>query len=97
MIRLTGIGLALSVDVWNAVLSRDCTAAYTDASLTDEERVEDLLVRMTLDEKIAQMRIFHANKGIKFSDRRSDGSCRTMSGTVVCKMASLASRTPENT
>ncbi|VGO12525.1 Beta-glucosidase BoGH3B [Pontiella desulfatans] len=40
-------------------------APYKDASLPVEQRVEDLLGRMTLEEKVAQMRIFHANKGIK--------------------------------
>ena len=46
----------------------DSSAAYLDASLPVEKRVEDLLGRMTLEEKVAQMRIFHANKGIGVSE-----------------------------
>jgi beta-glucosidase len=42
-------------------------ATYLDASLPIEERVVDLLARMTLEEKVAQMRIFHANLGIELS------------------------------
>lgn len=38
---------------------------YKNAKLPLEERVEDLLSRMTLEEKVAQMRIFHANQGVK--------------------------------
>ncbi|MBT8306926.1 MAG: beta-glucosidase, partial [Maribacter sp.] len=38
---------------------------YKNASLTIEERVEDLLPRMSLEEKVAQMRIFHANIGVE--------------------------------
>ncbi|MBR9908804.1 MAG: beta-glucosidase [Gammaproteobacteria bacterium] len=64
------LGIMLS-----ALLAGVCLAApesaYLDASLPVEKRVEDLLARMTLEEKVAQMRIFHANKGISSGD---DGS-----------------------
>lgn len=43
---------------------------YQDASLSIEKRVEDLLGRMSTEEKVMQMRIFHANKGVKMG---SDG------------------------
>lgn len=39
--------------------------AYKDSSLSIEERVEALLPLMSLEEKVAQMRIFHANIGAK--------------------------------
>ena len=42
---------------------------YKDASLTIEERVEDLLPRMSLEEKVAQMRIFHANIGVESDEK----------------------------
>ena len=38
---------------------------YTDAKYPVAQRVDDLLGRMTLAEKVAQMRIFHARLGIK--------------------------------
>lgn len=38
---------------------------YKNANLSLEERVEDLLSKMTLEEKVAQMRIFHANQGVE--------------------------------
>ncbi|GAK98044.1 beta-glucosidase [Nonlabens tegetincola] len=38
---------------------------YKDASLSIDERVEALLAKMSIEEKVAQMRIFHANIGAK--------------------------------
>jgi len=40
------------------------TYPYQDAELGTETRVADLLARMSTEEKVAQMRIFHANKGV---------------------------------
>lgn len=41
---------------------------YKNASLAVEDRVEDLLSKMTLEEKVAQMRIFHANRGVEIGE-----------------------------
>ncbi len=38
---------------------------YKDSSLSISERVDALLPLMSLEEKVAQMRIFHANMGAK--------------------------------
>ncbi|MDP5229916.1 MAG: beta-glucosidase, partial [Cellulophaga sp.] len=43
--------------------------AYKNASLPIDERVEDLLARMSIDEKVAQMRIFHANIGVDSDEK----------------------------
>lgn len=43
-------------------------ADYTNRSLKIDDRVQDLLSRMSVDEKVAQMRIFHANKGVELSN-----------------------------
>jgi beta-glucosidase len=41
------------------------TKDFRDKSLTIDERVEALLPLLSLEEKVAQMRIFHANIGVK--------------------------------
>ena len=41
------------------------SADYKDASLSIDERVEALLPKLSIEEKVAQMRIFHANIGTK--------------------------------
>ncbi|MGB3798337.1 MAG: glycoside hydrolase family 3 N-terminal domain-containing protein, partial [Lewinella sp.] len=38
---------------------------YRDRTRSIAERVADLLSRMTVEEKVAQMRIFHANQGVE--------------------------------
>ncbi|WP_044209425.1 glycoside hydrolase family 3 N-terminal domain-containing protein [Flammeovirga sp. OC4] len=45
---------------------------YKQPTASIESRVEDLLKKMTLEEKVAQMRMFHANKGVKFKDGKLD-------------------------
>lgn len=41
---------------------------YKEVGASFANRVKDLLARMTLDEKVAQMRIFHANLGIDLDE-----------------------------
>ena len=55
---------------------------YRNATLPTDTRVADLLSRMTLDEKVAQLRIFHANKGV---ERGEDGRL-SLSEDVVARL-----------
>ena len=51
------------------------TKDYKDSSLSIDERVEALLPLMSLEEKVAQMRIFHANIGVKHDE---NGNLKTV-------------------
>lgn len=44
------------------------TADYKDQTLSIDQRVEALLPLMSIEEKVAQMRIFHANIGVKANE-----------------------------
>ena len=55
---------------------------YKDSNLSIEERVEALLPLMSLEEKVAQMRIFHANIGVRTDE---DGNLQ-LSDRVVEKL-----------
>ncbi len=41
---------------------------YRDREASIDDRVNDLLARMTIEEKVSQMRMFHQNQGIDFSE-----------------------------
>ncbi|HET8828097.1 MAG TPA: glycoside hydrolase family 3 N-terminal domain-containing protein [Pelobium sp.] len=45
------------------------TLTYKDVDASIENRVSDLLSRMTIEEKVAQMRIFHANLGVSLNEK----------------------------
>lgn len=49
----------------NLVFAQQKSINYLDKNLDINYRVKDLLSKMTLEEKVAQMRIFHANLGIE--------------------------------
>lgn len=59
---------------------------YKNAKLPIEDRVDDLLSRMTLEEKVAQLRIFHANQGVEAG---VDGGLE-LSENVVERLNSVA-------
>ena len=58
--------------------------AYRNASLPIEERLSDLLGRMTLEEKIAQMSIFHMQTNVlpDQSVELDEATCRQLAGGV---------------
>jgi beta-glucosidase len=56
--------ISIAITSCNEEVSKD----YKDASLSIEERVEALLPKLSLEEKVAQMRIFHANIGVKHDE-----------------------------
>ena len=62
---ITYILFLLAFSLSSTIQAQKKTYPYQDASLSIEERVNDLLPRMSLEEKVAQMRIFHANIGVK--------------------------------
>lgn len=57
--------LFLACGVSSTSTSTSTSKNYKDKSLTIDERVEALLPLMSVEEKVAQMRIFHANIGTK--------------------------------
>ncbi|WP_282035731.1 glycoside hydrolase family 3 N-terminal domain-containing protein [Saccharicrinis aurantiacus] len=50
------------------LLAVSCTTSTKSNEKLFEKEVDQLLAKMTLDEKVAQMRIFHANKGIELDE-----------------------------
>ena len=58
------------------------TKRYKNASLSVDERVEALLPLLSLEEKVAQMRIFHANIGV---DADKNGALK-LSDKVIEKL-----------
>ena len=47
------------------ILSVSCESIQN----SDETLIDDLISQMTIDEQIAQMRVFHANLGISLDDK----------------------------
>jgi len=74
--------LILSITLFYACGESSSKKDYKDASLSIEERVDALLPLLSLEEKVAQMRIFHANIGAK-PDK--DGNLK-LSNRVIKKL-----------
>ena len=74
--------LILSITLFYACGESTSKKDYKDASLSIEERVDALLPLLSLEEKVAQMRIFHANIGTK-PDK--DGNLK-LSNRVIKKL-----------
>ncbi|WP_299430221.1 glycoside hydrolase family 3 N-terminal domain-containing protein [uncultured Maribacter sp.] len=55
--------IVLSIILFYSCDNNSDSKDYKDASLSINERVEALLSKLSLEEKVAQMRIFHANIG----------------------------------
>lgn len=63
-----GILLMLLMFFSMHVFAQEKKEAYKNSALSIEQRVGDLLSRMTIEEKVAQMRIFHANIGVRANE-----------------------------
>ncbi|WPR70113.1 glycoside hydrolase family 3 N-terminal domain-containing protein [Flavobacterium sp. NG2] len=74
--------LTLTVSLQSYGQSKPDIKRYKNASLSIDERVEALLPLLSLEEKVAQMRIFHANIGV---DADSKGNLK-LSDKVVEKL-----------
>ncbi|SFD27248.1 glycoside hydrolase family 3 N-terminal domain-containing protein [Algibacter pectinivorans] len=72
----------LSIIFYSCGESSSSAKDYKDASLAIEDRVEALLPLMSLEEKVAQMRIFHANIGVKHDENGK----LTLSDKVIEKL-----------
>ena len=57
------LSIVLSIILFYSCDNNSDSKDYKDASLSINERVEALLSKLSLEEKVAQMRIFHANIG----------------------------------
>lgn len=52
----------------NIAFAKSSKPVYKNNTATTDARVKDLLARMTIEEKVAQMQIFHANLGISLDE-----------------------------
>jgi beta-glucosidase len=62
--------IGLTMVASNVILNAQ-TPKYKNPKTPIEERIKDLLSRMTIEEKVAQMRMFHANLGIDLTENNT--------------------------
>jgi len=85
--------LAMIVVSWAAVGARAATPPYLDPALSVEERVDDLVSRMTLEEKVGQLLMLDARaEDLSFINTRQPGALLHILGGKIDHAMDLAAK-----
>jgi beta-glucosidase len=63
--------------------------AYKNKNLSDEQRADNLVAQLSLQEKIGQIRIFHANKGVEWNEKGEPKLSRKAKEYIVNGIAGI--------